>query len=305
MRRAGNVRGSDRDPVCALERPAVGRRGREPPASVARPRPRRRSAPGPATSRLPPGRTAPSDSAIEPARHRAPGEGLGPDVDEDDFARRHRARAMRDLQRRVARLRAGLSASPTPRPPAARSAMAAARETILTIISSAVLPHCSFRSRYSFKLIGASVAFAELVSFSLLVAPRDFRRRLTRRRSARSRGSPQEDRMAKKGKKSRRAKLHRTCGAMAAHMMLLERFPSYRANQMRLEAATTRRRDQRIDLQEGQDRHHQDRRQRRLQDGRAERVDRRRSTARSRRSTRTSAPPTPTRARRRRPGPGW
>ena len=54
--------------------------------------------------------------------------------------------------------------------------------------------------------------------------------------------------MAKKGKGSRRAKLHRTCGAMAAHMMLLERFPSYRANQMRLEGATAKRRDQRIDL---------------------------------------------------------
>ena len=56
--------------------------------------------------------------------------------------------------------------------------------------------------------------------------------------------------MAKKGKKSRRAKLHRTCGAMAAHMMLLERFPSYRVNQMRLEAATSRRRDQRINLRQ-------------------------------------------------------
>jgi Pregnancy-associated plasma protein-A len=54
--------------------------------------------------------------------------------------------------------------------------------------------------------------------------------------------------MAKKSPKSRRAKLHRSCGAMAAHMMLLERFPSYRANQMRLEDATTRRRDTRFDL---------------------------------------------------------
>jgi Pregnancy-associated plasma protein-A len=54
--------------------------------------------------------------------------------------------------------------------------------------------------------------------------------------------------MAKKGKRSRRAKLHRTCGAMAAHMMLLERFPSYRANQMRLEDATNRRRETRFDL---------------------------------------------------------
>ncbi len=54
--------------------------------------------------------------------------------------------------------------------------------------------------------------------------------------------------MAKKGKRSRRAKLHRTCGAMAAHMMLLERFPSYRVNQMRLEDAISRRRDRPIDL---------------------------------------------------------
>ncbi len=56
--------------------------------------------------------------------------------------------------------------------------------------------------------------------------------------------------MAKKGKKSRRAKLHRTCGAMAAHMMLLERFPSYRANQMRLEDATDRRRQTRFNLRQ-------------------------------------------------------
>ena len=31
--------------------------------------------------------------------------------------------------------------------------------------------------------------------------------------------------MAKKSKKTRRAKLQRTCGAMAAHMMLLETLP--------------------------------------------------------------------------------
>jgi hypothetical protein len=54
--------------------------------------------------------------------------------------------------------------------------------------------------------------------------------------------------MAKKSKRSRRVKLHRSCGAMAAYMMLLERYPSYRANQMRLEDATTRRRDTRFDL---------------------------------------------------------
>ena len=36
--------------------------------------------------------------------------------------------------------------------------------------------------------------------------------------------------------------LHRSCGTMAAHMMLLERFPSFRASQMRLEGETARRR---------------------------------------------------------------
>jgi hypothetical protein len=40
-----------------------------------------------------------------------------------------------------------------------------------------------------------------------------------------------------------RESLRRTCGAMAAHMMMLERFPAFRSNQMRLEAATARRRD--------------------------------------------------------------
>ena len=35
----------------------------------------------------------------------------------------------------------------------------------------------------------------------------------------------------------------RSCGAMAAHMMLLERFPAFRAAQMRLEGTTERRRD--------------------------------------------------------------
>ena len=54
--------------------------------------------------------------------------------------------------------------------------------------------------------------------------------------------------MAKKSKKSRRAKLRRSCGAMAAHMALLEQYPSFRANQMRLEGATNRRRDARFDL---------------------------------------------------------
>ena len=37
--------------------------------------------------------------------------------------------------------------------------------------------------------------------------------------------------------------LRRTCGAMAAHMMLLERFPSFRASQMRLAGATNKRRE--------------------------------------------------------------
>jgi hypothetical protein len=37
--------------------------------------------------------------------------------------------------------------------------------------------------------------------------------------------------------------LRRMCGAMAAHMMLLERFPSFRASQMRLEGATEKRRE--------------------------------------------------------------
>jgi hypothetical protein len=55
--------------------------------------------------------------------------------------------------------------------------------------------------------------------------------------------------MAKKqSKRSRHAPLQRRCGAMAAHMMLLERYPSVRANQMRLEAATSDRRDRRVDL---------------------------------------------------------
>ena len=47
-----------------------------------------------------------------------------------------------------------------------------------------------------------------------------------------------------KGKRSRTKvpTLRRSCGAMAAHMMLLERHPSFRASQMRLEGATERRR---------------------------------------------------------------
>lgn len=48
-------------------------------------------------------------------------------------------------------------------------------------------------------------------------------------------------------KKTARSQLRRNCGAMAAHMMLLEKFPSFRANQMRLEGATARRRELRYD----------------------------------------------------------
>jgi hypothetical protein len=56
--------------------------------------------------------------------------------------------------------------------------------------------------------------------------------------------------MAKKRKRSSRAPLRRSCGAMAAHMMLLEKFPAFRASQMRLEGATSRRRDTRVDLRQ-------------------------------------------------------
>jgi Pregnancy-associated plasma protein-A len=43
-------------------------------------------------------------------------------------------------------------------------------------------------------------------------------------------------------------KLRRSCGAMAAHMALLEQYPAFRANQMRLEGATSERRDRGTDL---------------------------------------------------------
>ena len=43
--------------------------------------------------------------------------------------------------------------------------------------------------------------------------------------------------MAKK--KTEHVKLRRSCGAMAAHMVLLEQVPSFRVNQARLENATT------------------------------------------------------------------
>ncbi len=42
--------------------------------------------------------------------------------------------------------------------------------------------------------------------------------------------------------------LRRQCGAMAAHMMLLEQYPAFRVNQMRLEGATAKRREATFDL---------------------------------------------------------
>lgn len=42
--------------------------------------------------------------------------------------------------------------------------------------------------------------------------------------------------------------LRRSCGTMAAHMLLLERHPAFRAHQLRLEGATARRRDTGLDL---------------------------------------------------------
>ena len=56
--------------------------------------------------------------------------------------------------------------------------------------------------------------------------------------------------MAKRVKRSPGALLHRSCGAMAAYMLLLEKFPSFRTRQMRLEGATTRRRESRINLKQ-------------------------------------------------------
>ncbi|MCX6539102.1 MAG: zinc metalloprotease [Acidobacteria bacterium] len=50
-------------------------------------------------------------------------------------------------------------------------------------------------------------------------------------------------------KKESAARTRRTCGAMAAHMMLLEQYPSFRAAQMRLEGVTARRRDTGADPQ--------------------------------------------------------
>ena len=53
--------------------------------------------------------------------------------------------------------------------------------------------------------------------------------------------------MAKAKKKAARTELRRNCGAMAAHMMLLEKYPGFRMNQMRLEGATARRREMKYD----------------------------------------------------------
>ena len=41
-----------------------------------------------------------------------------------------------------------------------------------------------------------------------------------------------------KSRKSEGKLVRRSCGAVAAHMMLLERFPSFRTSQMRLEGVT-------------------------------------------------------------------
>lgn len=46
----------------------------------------------------------------------------------------------------------------------------------------------------------------------------------------------------------RHARLRRSCGTMAAHMMLLETFPAFRANQMRLEGVTDKRRQLAFDI---------------------------------------------------------
>ena len=54
--------------------------------------------------------------------------------------------------------------------------------------------------------------------------------------------------MAKAKRARRTTALRRSCGAMAAHMMLLERHPSFRASQLRLEGATARRRDTGLDV---------------------------------------------------------
>jgi hypothetical protein len=54
--------------------------------------------------------------------------------------------------------------------------------------------------------------------------------------------------MAKKQTRRTGEQLRRSCGTMAAHMMLLERFPTFRTNQMRLEGEIARRRESPLDL---------------------------------------------------------
>ena len=54
--------------------------------------------------------------------------------------------------------------------------------------------------------------------------------------------------MAKKTHAESADLLHRSCGTMGAHMMLLEQHPAFRANQMRLEGATEKRRQEPKDL---------------------------------------------------------
>ena len=55
--------------------------------------------------------------------------------------------------------------------------------------------------------------------------------------------------MAKRKSERSGEELRRSCGTMAAHMMLLERFPAFRANQMRLEGEIARRRESVFDVE--------------------------------------------------------
>jgi len=48
--------------------------------------------------------------------------------------------------------------------------------------------------------------------------------------------------------KKKAVPLRRACGAMAAHMLLLEKYPAFRTNLMKLEAATSKRRESRFEL---------------------------------------------------------
>lgn len=73
---------------------------------------------------------------------------------------------------------------------------------------------------------------------------------MARRRSSRKSTRKQGGGRAPGRRTSREMPLQRSCGTMAAHMMLLERFPSFRAAQMRLEGVTSRRRETRLDLRQ-------------------------------------------------------